>query len=98
MSHTCRQWFLTTAVVAAVAAGGVAVAGAASRPASTAASIQLAAPTGGAAPQNYTPSLGTSVKFLTTVPSGAKNPSVEVDCYQNGVLVWGTIASTTSTS
>src|SRR6516225_2840805 len=37
------------------------------------------------------PSLGESVSFVTTYPSSAKNPVIEVNCYQNGTLVWGEV-------
>ena len=34
------------------------------------------------------PSLGSAVTFTTAYPSSAKNPRVQVMCYQNGVLVY----------
>lgn len=97
MLRVLRQRLVATAVVASVVAGGAAAASAATKTStsSTTSSIALAAPTGGAAPTSYTPSLGTNVSFITTYPGTTKNPSIEVNCYQNGVLVWGTIGSVT---
>ena len=41
------------------------------------------------------PSIGQSVSFITTYPKTVKNPVVEVNCYQNGTLVWGQVGSVT---
>src|SRR5438270_9430734 len=34
------------------------------------------------------PALGSTVTFTTVYPGSAKNPRVQVMCYQNGVLVY----------
>ncbi len=41
------------------------------------------------------PTIGETVWFTTAYPSSMKNPSIEVSCYQSGVLVWGEIGATT---
>jgi hypothetical protein len=37
------------------------------------------------------PYLGGSVTFTTAYPSGTKNPVVSLECYQNGVAVFGQV-------
>jgi hypothetical protein len=35
------------------------------------------------------PALGSELTFSTTYPNSAKNPRIDVRCYQNGTLVYG---------
>jgi hypothetical protein len=39
------------------------------------------------------PALGATVYFGNAYPNGTKNPADEVNCYQNGTVVWGEILS-----
>jgi hypothetical protein len=41
------------------------------------------------------PSLSESVTFVTTYPKATKSPAVEINCYQNSVLVWGQVGLVT---
>lgn len=78
---------------------GTAVPASAASPNSVTPSITLAPPTTTqlASQSSSYPWLGASVAFLTAYPNGTKNPSIRVNCYQNGVLVWGTLGATTDT-
>lgn len=82
--------YLIGATVAAMAVLGMGAAGAA-QPAPVASTIAFASPAGATA--QPAPALGQSVAFATTYPNTTKNPSIEVDCYQNGVLVWGRVGA-----
>jgi len=37
--------------------------------------------------------LGETITFTTVFPSSTKNPRIQVECYQNGVLVYGEAGS-----
>ena len=39
------------------------------------------------------PALGSSVTFTTVYPNSTKNPRIDVQCYQNGVLVYAEAGS-----
>lgn len=43
---------------------------------------------------NQNPHLGELVDFTTTYPKTVKEPRIVVNCYQNGVLVWGEVGTT----
>lgn len=99
---SARRWGKAALTVALTAAmmipfSAIATASTKSGPGSgSVASIALAAPTGQALTSSY-PSLGTSVSFVTVVPSTAKNPAIALNCYQGGTVVWSYVGATTST-
>ena len=85
-----RTRLFATAIIGSIAAFGMVSANAAP-PSAVTPSIAFASGSGFSS--TVSPSLGSSVAFATVYPSTTKNPSVEVNCYQNGVLVWGRVGA-----
>lgn len=86
-----RIFHLTAAVVLALPILSPIAAGA-TPPSSTPSTIALAA----AGTSNVAqPTLGSTVAFTTTYANTYKGPRVNLNCYQNGTLVWGTLGLVT---
>jgi hypothetical protein len=88
-----RAYLIAAALIVSALAFGITSAQA--QPSAVAPSIALASPPGVAATQ---PALGQTVAFVTTYSASAyKNPVVVLNCYQNGVVVWGYVGTPTDT-
>lgn len=55
--------------------------------------IALGSVNGAGTAATITPTLGSTVTFVAGYPTNVKNPRIEVDCYQNGSLVFGMAGS-----